>query len=376
MALMLLRRDGDAGALVRPPSPVGHRLELWLARFNRWSSPQCRRGVLAATAALGVLVFVLGGGNRFTRGPLFLYIPEVELVPPLGRAAWQQAFVVHQQSPLFALCGGYQVGGMESLTVYQMLYMWEWLRTGTLVMLCGSCLVLAAMAAANLARTKTRSDVVPLIGLAWLGAAYLVLRFFADHAGLFAAINIGQHRHALDVTFASVALALLLAAIVPAAPGDRASPLVRFAWAIPIALDIAFGALLEALDAGVLWRTFPGYADGVLPASDRLFAFIPVWRNLAENGYLVQACHRVLSVTIWIAALVALAAAMWRGRRYRPAVLLFALITLDGALGAAALVLGEPAPLSIAHQLCAIFVLAAALAQGSDSESMRTTCRI
>jgi hypothetical protein len=87
-----------------------------------------RRILLIVSAALAIPVFVLAVGNRFTGGPLFVYIPEVSLLPPMSRAAWEQAFVIHQQSPLFALCGGYQVGGMESLTVYQLLYWWEWLR--------------------------------------------------------------------------------------------------------------------------------------------------------------------------------------------------------------------------------------------------------
>jgi cytochrome c oxidase assembly protein subunit 15 len=313
------------------------------------------------TAILGLLAFVLGVGNRFTSGPLFIYIPDVDLIPPLGKAAWQHAFVIHQQSPLFALCGGYQVGGMESLTVYQVLYMWEWTRIGSVTLLLACIVLLVSITICDAVRQEARGKRVPVNAAALLLATYVVLRYFADHAGLFTAMNIGQHRHAVDVTFATLALALLLVACLQAPQQGRASWLGRAAWAIPVALDIAFGALFEAMDAGAVWKTFPGYADGILPSPDRLFAFNPVWRNFTENVYLIQACHRVLSFALWIAALAVWFTGWWRGLPSRREALLFGLLTLEGALGAATLMMDLPVVLSIAHQFCAIFVLAAAL---------------
>jgi cytochrome c oxidase assembly protein subunit 15 len=128
-----------------------------------------------------------------------------------------------------------------------------------------------------------------------------------------------------------------------------------------ISLDIAFGALTEALDAGVLWRSFPFYADALLPGPDRLFAFAPAWHNFFENGYLIQACHRVLSFILWAAALIALLAAWSGGRPWRRSAVLLALLTVTGALGAATVMLGEPVALSVVHQVVAVLVLAVAL---------------
>src|SRR5579871_3991775 len=286
MSLHLLRHDEALG--LDAASPAVRRLTRgWFAAMR----PLPRRGLLAATTVFGILAFILGGGNRFTHGPLFIYIPDVDLIPPLHTAAWEQAFVIHQQSPLFALCGGYQVGGMESLTVYQLLYMWEWLRVGSVFLLAACCMLLGVMAVRKLSGAASRAELLSVLGLAAFGAAYLGLRYFADHAGLFATINIGQHRHAVDVSFASLALGLLLAALATS-PQFRAPPAVGIAFAVFMALDIGFGALFEATDAGVVWAAFSGYTDGLLPASDRLFAFTPVWRNFTENLYLIQACHR------------------------------------------------------------------------------------
>lgn len=319
-----------------------------------------RHILLLATVALAIPAFVLAVGNRFTGGPLFVYIPEVNVLPPMSTEAWKQAFIIHQQSPLFALCGGYQVSGMESLTVYQLLYWWEWLRETSAALLSLCLVLLVALVLKNALRAESRSDSLILIAAAILLAAYGALRVVADNAGLFATINVGQHRHAVDVTFASLALAFLLARCLPA-QGPTVPWRSRAAWAAVIALDIAFGAMFQTTDASAVWKTFPGYGGSLLPGPDRLFAFHPLWRNLTENGYFIQAAHRLLSGALWLAAAAACAVNWWRGLPTQRAALLFLLLTGEAALGIATLLLNLPLTLSIAHQFCAVLVLAAAL---------------
>jgi cytochrome c oxidase assembly protein subunit 15 len=375
---LLLRQNVEAAALGE--HPAGHLGRDRFAFAFALDRPARHHGLLAVTTFVAFLAFVLGVGNRFTSSPLFVYIPEVSLIQPLGRAAWQQAFALHQQGALFALCGGYQASGMEPLAAYQLLYTWEWLRVGSLLMLAACGGLLGVLALREFAADMTRAvagdtgripmprpagaEMLCLVGLAGLAAAYLPLRYFADHAGLFAAINIGQHRHALDVTFASLALAFLLCAIISSgrdAHGSQQRRLSGAAWTFFLAFDIAFGALLEATDGAVVWSTFPGYADGLLPSADRLFALSPAWRNVTENVYLIQASHRVLSLGLWLVALMALAVAAWRRERLTWPALLFGLVTLEAALGAATLVFGVPPAVSIVHQLGAVLALAVAL---------------
>jgi heme a synthase len=358
MSVELVQHGGDAAFLApaRARPSTDDRLS-----WRRWGGA-LERAILAVTTIAACFAFVLGLGNRFTRGPLFIYIPEVDLIPPLSKPAWEEAFVIHQQNPLFALCGGYQVGGMESLTVYQLLYLWEWLRAGSMYVLAGCAILLCLLAVGRLVRATSNRELVPLIVVAALAGLYLLLRALADHAGAVAAINVGQHRHAVDVTFASLAVALLL--VVTLSRSLTMPGAIQIGFATFVALDIAFGALFEATDASVVWTTFPGYADGHLPGSDRLLAFSPLWRNFTENVYLIQACHRVLSIALWIAALAALIWSLLRGGRIAGPLLLAGLITLDGALGIATLKFDVPAALSTAHQAVAVVVLAAALASG------------
>jgi cytochrome c oxidase assembly protein subunit 15 len=357
MSVGIFQRVGGAGA-IEPALPGERR---WARRLDDPRTPDAmRRALLVISAVLAMPAFVLAVGNRFSGGPLFAYVPDVSLVPPMSKAAWEQAFVIHQQSPLFALCGSYQVGGMESLTVYQFLYWWEWLRFGGVALLACCLVLLTALTVRDAMRPQARRDLLVLIAATLLLSAYLILRYFADRAGLFATINVGQHRHAVDVTFASVALALLIVECLPA--GAPAEPVTsRAVWTIALALDIAFGAMFQTTDASAVWKTFPAYGDALLPGTDRLFAFQPTWRNFTENPYFIQAAHRLLSFALWGAALASWLACWWRGRGTRRAALLFALLTLQAALGVATLLLDLPIVLSIAHQFCSVLVLVAAL---------------
>jgi cytochrome c oxidase assembly protein subunit 15 len=333
------------------------------------------RLALAAAALFGVAAFVLGAGNRLTRGPWFIYAPEVSLVPPFGSDAWRDAFVLHQQSPLYALCGGYAVGGMESIVIFRFLYWWEWLRIASIVLLAASLFVALCFFLAKALKSTRRPDPLLWIGFVAAPIGYFVLRYFADHAGLFATLNLGQHRHALDVTFASVGLGILIAAAIAPERTAAGSALPRVAWGSVIALDIAFGALFEAMDAGPLWTSFPGYTDSVLPGMDRLFVFHPWWRNLTENGYLIQTCHRLLSIGLWASGLIALANALLRRLPLARALALFGLLTLDAVLGIATLRSGQPVVLSILHQIGAVAVLAAALVPPSRASDRRLSRR-
>ncbi len=363
-------------ALRKSPLAAGGRLESWRMLLGRWDKPGWLRAALVAAAFFGVAAFVLGAGNRLTQGPWFVYAPEVSLVPPIGRAAWELAFVAHQQSPLYALCGGYEAGGMESLSIYQFLYAWEWLRIASVALFVEALFIALVFYLGRTSKSARRPDLRPWLTLLAAGGSYFVLRYYADHAGLFAAINLGQHRHALDITFASVGLAfVIVGALAPGRP-HAGSAIPRLAWGSAIALDIVFGAMFEALDARPLWTSFPGYTDSLLPSAGRLFAFHPTWRNLTENGYLVQTCHRVLSIGLWVAAALTVVATLLRGLPWQRAALLFGMLTLEGVLGVASLQPGQPLVLTIVHQTCAIAVLAAALAPRDIGRSARTDTKL
>jgi cytochrome c oxidase assembly protein subunit 15 len=303
--------------------------------------------------ALGLAAFALGVRDRWTPD-LFAVAPPVDLLPPFGEQAWYTAFVRHQQDPVFAACGG-----VESLAQFKVLYWWEWLRRGTLLLLGGTFVSGCAFAALlpEYRFALKRLAAIGLIGAGYL-AAVLLLGVGQARVEDIARYDVGQYRHALDVTFASVALALALSAAFGQLKPVRMSGAGLFYLAL-LVLDIGAGALFAARDAGTVWRDFPGYEASAFPPLDRLTAYAPVWLNFTFNQYMIQLVHRLLSVGLWIALVVNLILSSRRNpSAVIPAAALLALVTAELAGGIAALWLGASA--SFAHQIGAILLLAGA----------------
>ena len=311
---------------------------------------------------LGLAAFVLGVENRFTTGGLFVLPPPVDWIPPLTGQAWNDAFAVHQQDPAFAACGG-----TETLAQYRLLYWWEWLRRASLL-----ALIIAAatglFAAAALARYRVALP--RLVGIAVIAAAWWPVPIAVELAigvdPVISSFNVGQYRHAVDVAFASAALAAILAsAIVP----PRAGALRRAAgargdwlWIAIILVDLCFGALFASCNAAASWPTWPGYGNDMLPPLAQLVSYSRWWLNLTFNPYGIQLAHRVVSTVLWAGALWQLGAALWRGHPATRAAVRFGLITLQAASGIVTLLLAVPAALSIVHQVGGVILLAAVLA--------------
>jgi heme a synthase len=306
-------------------------------------------------AALGLAVLLLGIENRLTPG-LFAIAPPVDLVPPLDQQAWFAAYVRHQQDPVFAACGG-----SEDLAQFQLLYWWEWLRRGSTLLLAGTFgagfLVTGLLPEYRFA--VKRHGALCLLGLGYLAAVWCLDLTVARVADL-ARYNTGQYRHALDMTFAGVALALVMAsAVAPPAPAARPLSWGRAGslWIALIILDLSSGALFASRDAISVWRGFPGYEAGVLPPLDRLTAYAPWWLNFTFNQYMIQLVHRILSIGLWVALI---ANAVRTGRCRAGAVALLTLMTAQMGAGVATLVFGGSAVASFLHEVGAVLLLAGA----------------
>jgi cytochrome c oxidase assembly protein subunit 15 len=295
--------------------------------------------------ALGLAAFALGVRDRWTPD-LFAVAPPVDLVPPLGDQAWYAAFLRHQQDPIFAACGG-----VESFAQFKLLYWWEWLRRGSVLLLGGTFVSGCAFA---VLLPEYRFALKRLVGTALVGTGYLAAVWLlgVGQARIedLARYDVGQYRHALDVTFASVALAWALSATIRPLDPARVGRAGLLCLAL-IVLDIGAGALFAARDAGTVWRDSLGYEGSAFPPLDRLLAYTPPWLNLTFNQYTIQLVHRLLSVGLW---LVLLGNALRRRNAF--ALGLFALVTAELAGGLAALWLGG-AVAAFAHAVGAVLLL-------------------
>jgi cytochrome c oxidase assembly protein subunit 15 len=321
-------------------------------------------GYFLLLSAFGLAALVLGIQNRLTPD-LFPVAPPVDVLPPLGEAAWYRAFAVHQQDPIFAACGG-----AESLAQFKLLYWWEWLRRASFMLL-STAFSAGFLVAATLGEFRFMVRRHVLLGLIGLGYVVALRVLDAGVAAVpdLARYNTGQYRHAIDMTFWSVALALAMAsALVPPAAARRGSPraLVIVSIAL-IGLAICSGALFASRDAITVWRSFPGYEGSLAPPLDRLTAYAPAWLNFTFNQYTIQLVHRVVAMGLGV-VLIAYGVGAVRDRRLRVgAGLLLALIAGEIALGAVMLGLvglraGFFVSAALAHELGAVVLLAAALA--------------
>jgi len=309
--------------------------------------------------SLAAVVFAVEG--RFPGG-LFLFPPSVDWVPPLSSDAWLAAFSIHQQDPVFAACGG-----ASSLEEFRTLYGWEWLRRGSVLLLGTASLIGLAGAGAW---PRYRFALPRLLGLCLIGLALALGRvlvgFAVANVDDLARFNVGQYRHAVDLTFASLAVGAVLASVVapplPAGAVRRLWPSgSAVLWLFVLLLDICFGALFLARDAATAWTGWPGIAD--FPPLDRFASYDSVWLNLVFNPYAIQLVHRGLSAGLWLAALLYLAWTIKRNARDAGgAAALFGLLTAQMAIGVSTLVVGTPPPaLSIAHRVGGVLLVAAAL---------------
>jgi cytochrome c oxidase assembly protein subunit 15 len=143
-------------------------------------------------------------------------------------------------------------------------------------------------------------------------------------------------------------------------PADRAlGPAVGLL--LLVVVQIAAGAFVAGLDAGLAWNTWPLMDGALIPP--HLLPLEPMWRNFFGNHLTVQFIHRMIAYLI----VAYMAWLLWRQRRrggfagvhgWLPRLAL--LVGLQVVLGIATLLLVVPLPLALGHQALA-FMLAGAV---------------
>jgi heme a synthase len=318
---------------------------------------------------IGLSAFILGVENRLTADGLFNLPPAVNWMPPLSAQDWWSAFALHQQD----------------LTEFKALYWFEWLRR--LSMLAVAITATVGLFGAGLMRTY-RFALPPLVSLVAVAFVFWIGRILVGESvaqiEVLKNFDVGQYRHAADVTFASVLAALVLAFAV-APPVARATPRSRrrdrseWLWLALVILNICFGAFFAARDATAVWTTWPGYNGRLLPPLDQLLAYSPIVLNFTFNQYMIQLVHRVLSIGLWVAALWQFVALVQRGFAVNIVAVRFVLLTVQMATGIATLILGVPPVLSVVHQVGPIPLLACSfviLIMGKEERERSETAKI
>lgn len=316
---------------------------------------------LVLCAALVVAMVAVGGITRLTRSGLSIveWNPVSGVLPPLSAAAWEEAFAAYRLSP-----EGRLINSELDLSGFQRIFLVEWFHrllgrsVGAVFLLPWLFFVLR--------RRLTRAQATRYFVWFGLGGLQGVVGWLMVRSGLFDTPHVSPYwltGHLLMALLVFVALeweALLLAAGPTGLPVSRSSrwPLMLFAPILVLAL--AWGGLMAGHKAGWLSATFPLMAGEWFPAQ--------LWMGegpsgLLSQGFLVHYTHRVLGVSVALAAVGVFAAAR-RAERFerRAGAAVLGLALLQVTLGALTVWFGVPVAVAVLHQVNGALLLGATVA--------------
>jgi heme a synthase len=323
-----------------------------LARMRAW---------LLVVASLVFLMVSIGGATRLTGSGLSIteWQPIVGTLPPLSQTDWLEAFAKYRQLPQYE-----HVNRGMSLEAFKVIFWWEWTHRflGRLIGAAFLLPFLYFLAAGRIPRALTAK----LAGIFALGALQGAVGWYMVRSGLADRIDVSQYRLALHLGLAMLILGALIWAALSL---DRRQDRGRTAQAIApglivllVFVQIALGALVAGLKAGVAYNTWPLMDGQVVPSG--LGAMQPWYLNLFENAMAVQFNHRVVAYALVLAVLWQAWSVTRRtyGTRVRgSAVVLAVAVLTQTALGVWTLLAQVPLVLGLAHQAGAAAVFGVAV---------------
>ncbi len=321
---------------------------------------------LWSVAALVFLMVVVGGATRLTESGLSIteWKPVAGVIPPLGHAAWLDAFAKYKAIPQYAAL-------FPDMTLghFQAIFLMEWTHRliGRLLGLALFVPLVVFWAKGMLDRRLKRqmAGVVALVGLQGFVGWWMV------SSGLVNRVEVAQQRLATHLLLAS----LTLIALVWLAAGRRpveGSPTrvpafgrhLASASVVLVLAQIGMGGLVAGLRAGAAFNTWPLMDGHLIPSGDVLGAMTPLWSNLVDNLATVQFQHRM---TAYLLLALVLAQAAWTLRAMpgssaaRRSLALAGLVGAQAVLGIVTLLLVVPIWAGLLHQAFAMVVLVMAV---------------
>ncbi|MDO9335882.1 MAG: COX15/CtaA family protein [Caulobacter sp.] len=317
---------------------------------------------LAVVALFILAMVVVGGATRLTGSGLSIteWKPIMGALPPMGDAAWAEAFHRYQQIPQFKL-----VNADMTLAEFKGIFWWEWGHRllGRLV-----GLVFAIPFVVFLVRRQIpRRLIWRCAGLLVLGGLQGLAGWWMVASGLSERVSVAPERLGLHLGLALILfVAVVWTALDAFAGKPRQASVTRWRAGALVFLAVIFaqcllGALVAGTDAGFVYNDWP-LMNGQLWPQD--YAGSGFWQTLAHNQASVQLHHRLGAYAIALAAVVVVAMAS-RSRELGPdskqaAFILGGAVLLQVLLGIAALMLVVPLWLGVLHQAGAVLLLAAA----------------
>lgn len=323
---------------------------------------------LYVLAAMVLLMVMIGGMTRLTGSGLSIttWKPISGMIPPLTEADWLAEFAGYKLIPQYEIYNHWM-----TLEDFKGIFWWEWGHRflGRVIGLVFAIPFLVFL----FQRRLSRDMALPLAGLFVLGGFQGFLGWWMVSSGLTELTSVSQYRLAAHLT----AALLLLLALIWVARRMRPDPTVGIVTSgnvrsvtflmLLLILQIAAGAFVAGLDAGMGYNTWPLMEGKFIP--DGLGAADPAWRSIFEHGLTVQFNHRMLAYFITIVTFVMLVLQIRRaglGGVHRWMGIIAALVLAQVALGIATLLSVINIDLAVGHQGLAFILTASICAYLAD----------
>jgi heme a synthase len=317
---------------------------------------------LGVVALFILAMVVVGGATRLTGSGLSIteWKPIMGALPPMGDAAWNEAFHKYQQIPQYKL-----VNAGMTLAEFKGIFWWEWGHR-LLGRLIG--VIFAVPLVVFLIRKQIPKRLIwRCFGLLALGGLQGLVGWWMVASGLSERVSVAPERLTAHL---GLALLLFVAVVWTALDAFFGQPrqdnVTRWRAGALVFLGAVFlqcllGALVAGLDAGFVYNDWPLMNGQVWPQD---YAGTGFWQTIAHNQASVQLHHRLGAYAIALATVFIVSLAL-RSRHLareskQSALLLGGVVLFQIALGIATLMLVVPLWLGILHQLGAVLLLAAA----------------
>jgi len=339
---------------------------------------------MAGCAGMCVGAVVLGGVTRLTESGLSM--TDWNLVgrpPPSTREEWEVEFEKYKESPEFKWKN-------FDITMENFKFIWYmeyghrmWGRS------IGAFFYLPAIGfwASGMLTPALKKRVLlagGLLGFQGLLGWYMV-KSGLDHNNFLGPSDVprvSQYRLAAHLSSAVVLYSFLFwnakEILRPAFKFTQVTPaLLNFRKLVISSKALAFltlvsGAFVAGLDAGLVYNSFPKFADRWIP--EDIIEFSPAVRNITENPTTVQFNHRILGTTTlaFVTAVAFKAQKLPLPPHIKSAALaLGAMGWCQVAMGISTLLLYVPVPLAAAHQSGALVTLSLAMWLAHEMKLMK-----
>jgi len=342
---------------------------------------------LGGCAGMCVGAVVLGGVTRLTESGLSM--TDWNLVgrpPPSSQLQWEEEFKKYKQSPEFKW-KNFDISMEDFKFIWYMEYIHRmWGRT------IGAAFYVPAAIfwARGMIPPALKKRVVLMGGLlAWQGLlGWYMVKSGLDHENFLGPNDVprvSQYRLAAHLSSAVILYSVFFwnakeilapafkidpAKVTPAMASLRKMVISSKAL---VFLTLVSGAFVAGLDAGLVYNSFPKFADRWIP--EDLLHFSPLLTNITENPTCVQFDHRLLGIAS-LALISATAVKAYRTPGLPPHIRAAAL-ALGGmgwcqvGLGISTLLLYVPVSLAAMHQSGALATLSLAMWTAHDMKFMK-----